>query len=90
MRVVWLSWYISGVCALVAILASAITFHPTVQYLGLVLSAVFGGLALVAAGLAIGLWRLPLSHHVHQSKLLGAGLVVAAVAVTLLLASAIS
>jgi|LakMenE01Jun11ns_1017448.scaffolds.fasta_scaffold9692347_2 hypothetical protein len=90
MRVVWLSWYISGVCAIVAIMASAITFHPSVQYLGLVLAAVFGGLALVAAGLAIGLWRLPLSHHVHQSKPLAAGLVVAAVAVTLLLASALS
>ena len=29
MRVIWLAWYICGVCLLLALLASAITYHPT-------------------------------------------------------------
>ena len=34
MRVIWLAWYICGVCLLLALLASAITYHPDVQHLG--------------------------------------------------------
>ena len=85
MRVVWLAWYICGVCLLLALLASAITYHPGVQHLGVVLPAAFGGVALLAGGAAVGLGRLPPLHRVHQSKPLWAGLVAVAVTVTLLL-----
>jgi hypothetical protein len=85
MRVVWLAWYICGVCLLLALLASAITYHPDIQHLGVVLPAASGGVALLAGGAAVGLGRLPPTHRVHQSKPLWAGLVAVAVAVTLML-----
>jgi hypothetical protein len=85
MRIVWLAWYISGACLLLALMASAITYHPDAQYEGVVLPAVFGGGAILAGGAAIGLGRLPPTHRVHQSKPLWAGLVAIAVFVTLLL-----
>jgi hypothetical protein len=85
MRVVWLAWYICGVCLLLALLASAITYHPDIQHLGVVLPAVFGGVALLAGGTPAGLGRLPLTHRVHQSKPLWAGFVAGAVIATLLL-----
>ena len=85
MRVVWLAWYICGVCLLVAFLASAITYHPDLQHLDVLLPAAFGGVALLAGGTAVGLGRLPPTHRVHQSKPLWAGLVAVAVTLTLLL-----
>ena len=85
MRVVWLAWYICGVCLLLALLASAITYHPDLQRLGVMLPAAFGGAAIVAAGAAIGLGRLAPMHWVHQSRPLWVGLVAIAVSVTLLL-----
>jgi hypothetical protein len=85
MRVVWLAWYICGVCLLLALLASAITYHPDIQHLGVVLPAVCGGVALLAGGAAVGLGRLPRAHRVHQAKPLWAGLVAVAVTVTLFL-----
>jgi hypothetical protein len=85
MRIVWLAWYICCVCLLLALLASAITYHPDIQHLGLALPAVFGGVGLLAGGTAVGLRRLPGTHRVHQSKPLWGGLVAVAVAVTLLL-----
>ncbi len=85
MRVVWLAWYISGVCLLLALLASAITYRPGIQHLGVVLPAVFGGVVLLAGGAAVGLPRLPPAHRAHQSRPLWAGLVAVAVTVTLLL-----
>ncbi len=85
MRVVWLAWYICGVCLLLALLASATTYHPDIQHLGVVLPAAFGGVALLAGRAAVGLGRLPPTHRVHQSKPLWAGLVAIAVTVTLLL-----
>ena len=87
MRVVWLAWYICGVCLLLALSASAITYHPDVQHLGVVLPVVFGGAALLGVGAAVGLGRLPPTHRAHQSKPLWAGLVAVAVTVTLLLVS---
>jgi len=85
MRVVWLAWYICGACLLLALLASAITYHPDIQHLGVVLPAAFGGVALLAGGTAVGLGRLPPTHRAHQSKPLWAGLVAVAVAVTVTL-----
>jgi hypothetical protein len=85
MRVVWLAWYICGVCLLLALLASVITYQPDIQHLGVVLPAAFGGMALLAGGAAVGLGRLPPTHRVHQSMPLWAGLAAVAVAVTLLL-----
>jgi hypothetical protein len=85
MRVVWLARYICGVCILLALLASAITYHPEIQHLGVVLPAAFGGAALLAGGAAVGLGRLPPTHRVHQSKPFWAGLVAVAAIATLLL-----
>jgi hypothetical protein len=85
MRVVWLARYICGVCILLALLTSAITNHPDIQHLGVVLPAAFVGVAFLAGGAAVGLGRLPPTHRVHQSKPLWAGLVAVAVTVTLLL-----
>ena len=85
MRVAWLAWYICCVCLLIALLASAISYHPDVQHVGEVLPAVFGGVALLAGGVAVGLGRLPLAHRLNRSRLIRAGLIAAAVTVTLLL-----
>jgi hypothetical protein len=85
MRVIWLAWYICGVCLVLALLGSAVSYHPDIQYLGVVLPAAFGGVALLAGGVAIGLGRLPAMHRVHQSKSLWAALVAVAVTVTLFL-----
>jgi hypothetical protein len=85
MRVVWLAWYISGVLLLLAVLASAITYHPNADKLGRVLPTVFGCGGLLAGVVAVGLGRLPPGHRVHQSKPVWAGCVAVAVAVTLLL-----
>lgn len=85
MRVAWLAWYICGVCLVLALMASAITYHPNIQYLGVILPIAFAGLALLAGLSAVGLGRLPSTHRVHQFRPLWAGLVVIAVAVTLLM-----
>jgi hypothetical protein len=85
MRVVWLAWYICGVCLLSALLASAISYHPDIQHMGVVLPAVFGGVSVLAGAAAIRLGQLPPTHRVHQSKSLWASLVAVAVTVTLLL-----
>jgi hypothetical protein len=85
MRVVWLAWYICAVCLLLALVASVVTYGPDIQHLGLVLPAVFGGVALVAGAVAFALERLPPTHRVHQSSPLWAGLVALAVTVILLL-----
>ena len=63
MRIVWLEWYICFMCLLLALLASATTYHPDVQHLGVVLPAAFGGAALLAGGAAVGLGRLPQTHR---------------------------
>jgi hypothetical protein len=85
MRVVWLAWYICGMFFMLALLASAITYHPDVQRLGVVLPAAFGVVSLLAGGMAVGLGRLPPTHSMRQAKPFWAGLIAAAVTVTLLL-----
>ncbi len=85
MRVVWLAWYICGVCLLLTLLASAITYLPDIQHLGVVLPAAFGGVALLAGGAAVGLGRLPPTHRAHRFEPLRAGLIAVAVTLTLLL-----
>jgi hypothetical protein len=85
MRVIWLAWYICGVCLLLALLVSAITHYPDIQHLGVVLPAAFGGVPLLAGAAAVGLGRLPLTLGVHQSKPVWAGLIAVAVTMTLLL-----
>jgi hypothetical protein len=84
-RAVRLAWYICGVCLLLALSASAITYHPEIQHLGVLLPPTFGGVALLACGAAFGLGRLPPTHRVHQSRLLWASVGAVAVTVTLFL-----
>ena len=85
MRIVWLAWFICSVCLLLALLASAITYHPDVQPLGIVLPAAFGGAVRLAGGAALGLLWSPSTNCADQSKPLWAVLVAAAVTVTVLL-----
>jgi hypothetical protein len=85
MRVPWLMWYISGVCCLLALLASAVTFHPDVRYLGIVLPIAFGGVALAMASAAVGVGRLPASHRIHQSRPLTGSLFAVAVMASVML-----
>lgn len=89
MRVVWLLRYICGVCLLLALLASMITYHPDVEHLGLVLPAVFGSVGLLAGAVAIILGRLPPTHYIHQSKPFWAVLAAIAFMGTLLLVLAL-
>jgi hypothetical protein len=84
MRVAWLAWYVCGVCLVLALSASAITYHPDVQQLGVVAPVAFGGVALLAGAAAVGLGRFPPTHRVHQSRPLWAVVVAVAVIVTLL------
>jgi hypothetical protein len=85
MRVVWLAWYICGVCLLLALLSSVITYHPSVQHLAVVLPAASVSVALLAGGAAHRLGRSPLIHRVDQSWLLETGIVAIALTLTFLL-----
>ncbi len=86
MKVVWLAWFLCGVCLLIALVSSAVTYHPDIKHLGQLLPSVFGGIGLLAGAAAVGLQSLPPTHGVHQSKPLLAALVAVAVTLTLLLA----
>ena len=85
MRLVWLAWYICGVCLLLSLLASITSYHPDSRHLGVLLPPAFGIVAILAAGTAAGLGRLPLTHRAHHSKPLWVSLVVVAVSATLIL-----
>lgn len=85
MNIVWLTRYISCVLVLLAVLASAITYHPDIQLVGLILPPVFLAAGILGFGLAVLLGRLPVTHWVHQSQPIKFGFVVAAITVTLLL-----
>jgi hypothetical protein len=85
MGVIWLAWYISGLSALLALLSSAITWAPPGP--GLIapaLPVVFGCCSLLAAGVAIGLGRLPPAHQARQSRPLRAVFVAVALTVTVM------
>jgi hypothetical protein len=87
MGVIGLSWYTSGLSALLAVMFSAISWAPPGP--GAVeqaLPVVFAAGAIVAAVVAIGLGRLSPTHPVRQSQSLRALLVVVAVSVTVLAA----
>ena len=81
MKVVWLAWFLCGVCLLIALVSSVVTYHTDIKHLGQLLPSVFGGIGLLAGAAAVGLQSLTPTHGVHQSKPLLAALV--AVAVTL-------
>jgi hypothetical protein len=84
MKMVWLSWYISGVLALLTVAFSLISYAPGAEAFGWAMQAVCGGGALVGIGLALWLGRQPAGHWVQRSKPFRAGFVVVAVAVTAL------
>ena len=84
MRIVWLSWYIAGLLALLSILDSMISYAPDAQRLAMVLHIVFPSGTIVGFVGALSLSRLPYGHWIHQSKPLWASLVVIAMTLTLL------
>lgn len=78
-------WYFFSVRHPLDLLASAITYHPDNQHLGVALPAGFGGAAILAGGAAVGLGRLPPTPRAHQSKPLWSALVAVTLTVTVLL-----
>ena len=84
MRLVWLSWYLVGLLALLSILASLITYAPGAGRFETVIQIAFPSAAIVGVVVALWLTRLPQGHWVHQSKSLWAGFVAMAVTGTLL------
>jgi hypothetical protein len=85
MRVVWLSWYISGVLTLLFLLSSLISYGPGAKLFGAVVQSIACGGAVAGIALASRLGRLPRDHWVHTSRPLWAGLVAVAVTLTLLM-----
>lgn len=85
MRITWLAWYICGVCLILVLLTSMITWHPDAQHWAGIVPAVLGSAGLLAGGAAVGLGRLPLTHPLQRSKPMWAGFVAIAITVILLL-----
>jgi hypothetical protein len=83
MTLVGLSWYLSGMLALLHLLFSLITFGPEAE--AFVITALAGTAcgSLAFAGLACYLRRLPQRHWIHHSKPVWVCYVVLASAVTL-------
>jgi hypothetical protein len=82
-----LSWYISGLSALLAVMFSAITWAPPGPGpVELALLVVFAVGAIAAAVVALGLGQLPPTHPIRRSRSLWAVFVVAAASVTVLAA----
>jgi hypothetical protein len=86
MKITWLAWYISGVLALLAVAASAITYAPPGPGpFELALPLVFGTGAILIAGLAGYLSWLPSTHWIHRFRPVRAALITMAATITLLL-----
>lgn len=49
---IWLAWYICGISTVLAVAASLITFVPPGKWVGLLLSGIFMGFAVVGAVMA--------------------------------------
>jgi hypothetical protein len=87
MGVVGLAWYICGLSALLAVMASLISVAPPGPGpVERAVPAVFAGGAVLAAVVAVGLGSLPPTHRVRQSRSVRAVFVVVAVSVTVLAA----
>jgi hypothetical protein len=84
MRLVWLSWYISGMLALLFVLLSLVSYAPGAEGAGAVMQGVSGSGALLGIAMALWLTRFPRDHWVHRSKPIWAGCIAAAATVTLL------
>lgn len=85
MSLVWLTRYIAIICVVLALAFSAITYHPDVQYLGVVIPPICGIAALLCFGVAHFLSRLPTHHWVHQSRTMTVVTTAVAIMMTLLL-----
>lgn len=80
-----LSWYITGVLALLFLLASAITYAPGTEIYGFAISiASFSG-AVIGFFISLYLGRLPREHWVHQSRSVWRAFAAAAIGLTMLL-----
>ncbi|MAT72749.1 MAG: hypothetical protein CMJ58_24990 [Planctomycetaceae bacterium] len=84
LNVTWLLWYMSGMFVLLAIMASAITYHPDAQWEGHILSLAFAICSLVGCALAVTCGRLPPSHWVHKSQPVKVGIASVVVLVSVL------
>lgn len=85
MQLSCLSWYVCSICLLLALAASVITFVPEIEYLGIVMPIVFGGLAVATGGAAIALERLAPDHPLQRSMPLWGVILLVAVIATLML-----
>lgn len=85
MNALWLLRYIGCVFALLAFMASLVTYHPDIRLLGSVLPPALLGAAILTFLFASLLGRLPSAHWLHQSMLVKCGLFAVAATATLLL-----
>jgi hypothetical protein len=87
MGVVGLAWYNCGLCALLAVMFSVITYAPPGPGpVERALPVVFAGGSVIAAAAAVGLGCLPPAHRVRQSRSLWVLVAVVAASVTVLAA----
>ena len=82
MKLVWLCRYLSGLMALLAIVASLITYAPPAQHFAVVLPLLLGGISVVIAVLSLSLQRLAPDHWIHRSRFITALFLAAAATVT--------
>jgi hypothetical protein len=68
--------------ALLAILASLITYAPPVRHLAVVVPLLFGGISVVIAVVSLFLQKLAPDHWIHRSRCVAAFFIAAATTVT--------
>lgn len=82
MKLVWLCRYLSGLMALLTVMASLITYAPPVRHLAVVLPLLFGVISVFIAVLSLFLQRLAPDHWIHRSRFVAAFFIAAATTVT--------
>ncbi|HEY2909929.1 MAG TPA: hypothetical protein VGI99_06770 [Gemmataceae bacterium] len=80
-----LSWYVTGVLALLFLLASAITYAPGIEIYGFAISIAAGCGAVIGVFISLYLGRLPREHWVHRSRSVRRAFAAAAIGLTMLL-----
>jgi hypothetical protein len=85
MKLVWLSWYITAVSALLSLIASAITYAPGMEDVGATISMGFAVATVIGFIASLWIGKRPKDHWVHHSRPLWTCFVVAAATVSLML-----
>ncbi|HXD85743.1 MAG TPA: hypothetical protein VN641_04570 [Urbifossiella sp.] len=80
-----LSWYITGILALLFLVASAITYAPGIEVFGFAVSIAALCGAVIGVFISLYLGRLPREHWVHRSRSVRRAFAAAAIGLTILL-----